>query len=328
MPGARSHMLIPHPRNTGFPVSGLPTLALLVLVASSCGQTARMPPARPPSTPALAPGCIPGTVVATRFRLGLPRYGTPMTLGHEALAAALSRRMGVPVDLVLLDRYDELAQGLGDGLLEAAVLPPLEYVKARDRAPCLTARLTLVFDGTVHYSSYLVVRKDSGLTGLRDLVGHSVAFVDQTSASGWLFPVARLAEMSIDPLRNLSDVLFLGNHRAVIQAVLAGRATAGATYPGAMESARRDGLDVGSLAILGIAGRIPHDAVVLRPDIDPAQARAFVDALASLNTSTAEGRSALAFSDGLSGFVPSSDGFYDQVREVVRLMTHYAGGVP
>lgn len=329
MRGDESHMRFADPRHARVVPHAWVPVALLAVAVASCAPPARLPPPKPSSsTTNLAPGCLPGTVVAPRVRIGLPRHGTARTLGHEALANALSRRLGLPVEVVLLDRYDEIDEGLANGFLEVAMLPPLEYVKARDRDPCVAARLTLVFDGTVHYSSYLVTRKDSGLTGLRQLVGHSVAFVDQTSASGWLFPVARLSETSVDPFRSLSDVLFLGNHRAVIEAVIDGRASAGATYPGALEGARRDGLDVGSLAILGIAGRIPHDAVVVRPDIDPAQARAIIDALAGLNSTTAEGRAALSFSEGLGGFVPSSDRSYDQVREVVRQVGRFAGGTP
>lgn len=296
---------------------------------ASCSEPLQPPPV--PSVaplPSISPGCLPGTVLPSRIRLGIARHGTQQVDRNTPLADYLASRTGLPVEIVPTDRYDELAEGLLNGLLEAAVLPPLEYVRAHDRDPCLRAHMTGVFDGLLRYSSYLVIRKDSGLTSVRQLAGQPVAFVDRTSASGWLFPAARLAEFAVEPFRDLKEVLFLGNHRAVIQAVLDGRAKAGATYPGAMDAARREGLDVGALTILGITGRIPYDTLVVRPDLDPDQTRALVEAFAGLNTTTAEGRAVRAFGENASGWVPTTDAFYDEVRDVARLLRRLGEGTP
>lgn len=289
-------------------------------------QPAGRPPVADPA--AGSPSCPPGAAVVPVLRLGIPHHGVPRMKDPRALADLLSTRVGTPVEVLTSGDYRDLSEGLRSGTLDAALLPPLEYVRARDRNPCLEARLTLVMAGRVRYSSYLVVRKDSGLTDVRQLSGRKVAFVGLDSASGWLFAVDRLLDAGIDPFRDTAEVRFLGNHRAVLQAVLDGASDAGATFPGALEEARRDGLDVGALTLLSIGGRIPHDAMVVRPELDAGQARALVDALAAVNTLTPEGRAALAFQEGLDGWVPTTDAFYDEVRGVERRVRNLGGGAP
>jgi phosphate/phosphite/phosphonate ABC transporter binding protein len=286
------------------------------------------PAARSPAEddPAPFPACPPGTAVVPMLRLGLPAHGVPRMRDTRALADLLGARAGTPVEIIVSDRYEDLTSGLRTGSLDAAVLPPLEYVRAKDLDPCLEARLTQVMSGRARYSAFLVVRKDSGLTDPRQLAGRRVAFVGPDSASGWLFAVNRLLESGIDPFRDTAEVRFLGNHRAVLLAVLEKASDAGATYPGALEAARRDGLDVGALTLLSIGGRIPHDAVVVRPGLDAGQARALVEAMASVNTLTPEGRQALALQEGLNGWIPTTDAFYDEVRGVERRVRNLAGG--
>ncbi len=309
---------------------GLAALLVPALALSACSE-APMPAVptavgTPSGVEDLA--CPRETVVAPRIRLGLPRQSVGRGDACNLLTEALSRRTGLPVDTVLVDRYEDLPDGLAKGFLEAAIIPPLEYVRAHDRDPCLRSRLTMVFDGAVRYSAFIVARQDSGLTDLRQLAGRSVAFVDQNSASGWLFPVARLAQMGINPFLDLSETQFLGSHRRVIEAVLDGRVDAGATYLGGIQAARAEGLDVSSLTLLGITGRIPYDAFVVRPDLDPSQARQLVEALQSIRSNTPEGRAALAAFPSGNGFTATSDSFYEPVREVLKLVRRLGGEVP
>ena len=62
------------------------------------------------------------------------------------------------------------------------------------------------------------------------IYGHTMAYVAQGSASGWLFPASRLLEEGIHPLDDVVPV-WAGDHNEVINKVKSGEAHAGATTP-------------------------------------------------------------------------------------------------
>lgn len=263
--------------------------------------------------------CPAGSRVPDRVRFGLVGFWGTRTQeeAFEPVARFLFARIGVPVDLVAASRYDELGDWIFDGRVDIALVPPLAYVKAKARVPCLRLLRTMVVDGTVHYSGYIVVRDDSPVTRARDLAGRRIAFVEPSSASGFLFARHWLQAEGMDPDRNRVETAFLGSHEAVVQAVLSGEADAGATFQGALRRARQRGLDTASLRILAVTGRIPLDALVAAPDLDPGWVARLDEALDRLNTAHPEGRAALARLVDMVGWARSDDRLYDEVREVL-----------
>lgn len=263
--------------------------------------------------------CPAASRVPARVRFGLVGFWGTRTQeeAFEPVARFLSARIGVPVDLVAASRYDELADWISWGKVDVALVPPLAYVKARERIPCLRLLRTVVVGGAVHYSGYIVVRDGSPIHRVRDLAGRRIAFVEPSSASGFLFARYSLEQEGIDPDRNLAEAAFLGSHEAVIQAVLSGEADAGATFQGALERARQRGLDAASLRILAITGRIPLDALVATPDLDPRWVARLDEALDRLNRADPEGRAALSRLVDIVGWARSDDRLYDEVRDVV-----------
>jgi len=184
-----------------------------------------------------------------------------------------------------------------------------------------------VIAGSVHYSGYLLVRSDSPITRARDLAGRRVAFVEPTSASGYLFARRYLEQEGLDVARDLRGTPFLGSHDAVLRAVLSGEVDAGASFEGALRRARKIGIDTASLRILAITGRIPLDALVAVPDLDPGLIERIQAALDDLNTTNPEGRSALAGLD-IVGWVRSDDSLYDEIRKVLPAAANHPGEAP
>jgi len=265
------------------------------------------------------PGCAAGKRTPERLRLGLGGFwGSKASQNaYSTVASFLAARIGMPVDLVPIENYDDLIARLEKGDLEVAKLPPLAYVKARELMPCLRYLRTMVVDGAVYYSGYIIVRRDSPLTSLADLAGRSIAFVERSSASGYLFPVARLLAAGLKPGADFAGSRFLGTHEAVIRAVLDGEVEAGATFQGALKSARMKEIDIGSLRVLGVTGRIPLDAMVARQELAPALVRRITAALDELNNSTPDGRKALGRLHYVNGWVPGDDSFYQPVRRTL-----------
>jgi len=279
--------------------------------------------ATPPTTlpvprpvPAPAPDCRRSSTRPAEFRFGLLSGVVRSGQDLAGLESWITSRMGIPARIEVLERYDDLGSRMLQGTLEAAMLPPLEYVRTRSRDPCIGARLTAVVSGSVRYSSFPVARKDSRIRRLQDLRGARGAFVSPDSASGWLFALRRMQEAGLDPWKDLAEVRFLGSHAAVIEAVIRGESDLGATFDGALVAARQGGWDTASLSLVALGGRVPFDAVVVSPEVPEDLANLFLGALAAIDTTTPEGRSILSVLPNYSGFVPTDDSFYDDVRRV------------
>lgn len=302
----------------------------LALVATGCKATRPPVPKPPDPSPAGRVACPLGNRPIPTLRFSASLLGSPSVLfdGYQGVADHLAQATGIPVELVPTDDYTAMTDRLDAGEIEIAVLPPLEYVAAKERIPCLNAALTTIQDGHVHYTGYLVVRTDSGLFDVRRLAGRSIAFVSPNSASGDLFARVRLLADGLIPERDLARVEYAGSHLAVIDAVLAGTVDVGATFDVGLDIARREGRDVGALSILAITGRIPLEAIVIHPSLDPALVARIVEAFASLNNANPRGRAVLARLGTFSGFVRSEDAFYDAVRATLNAFRRLGGGAP
>ena len=77
-------------------------------------------------------------------------------------------------------------------------------------------------DGSTYYYSVMVVRADSGIKSLEDMKGHSLAWADPNSTSGYLIPSATLKAKGIklDDGAYFSKTGFSGGHEQGVVAVL------------------------------------------------------------------------------------------------------------
>ncbi len=303
--------------------------ACLAIAAISCEFT-RPPVPKPVSQKAASPvDCPLGNQPVQELRIGAALLGSPSVLskGYQQVADHLSQFTGIPVTLVPVDDYKKMTDLLETGDIEIAILPPLEYIIAKERNPCLTASLTTIQDGHVHYTGYLIVRTDSNIHDVRRLAGRSIAFVSPNSASGDLFPRVRLLADGLVPERDFSRVEYTGSHMGVIDAVLDGSVDVGATFDVGIEVARREGRDAGALSILAITGRIPLEAIVVLPSLDSALVARIVDAFAVLNTANPAGREMLAPLGTVCGYARSDDSFYNEVRTTLNAFRRLGGVV-
>ncbi len=300
----------------------VPALAGMAAVLG-CAPTPSPPPVAASQAAVQWPDrCAPGTERPDRLRFGHALgHGTErIAHGYDRVGAELSAQLGLPVAVTAAADYNALVQMIGHGAVDVAVLPPVAFVRAREQFGCLGLAATLVGDGSAYYSGYLVARRNGPVQTTRDLQGQRIGFVDDLSASGWLFPLRRLLADGIDPRAQPNRAVMLGDHQAVIRATLAGEVAAGASFFGAIQRARADGLDVGELRVIALTGRIPYDAVVVRPGLDAALAERVATVLHGLNASTPQGRAALAPLANIDGFAKSSGGHYSSVIEAMALL--------
>jgi phosphonate transport system ATP-binding protein len=147
----------------------------------------------------------------------------------RVLAELIERRVGMPVEIFVAQDYTGLVLALRSGTIDFAFFAPLSYVFAEREA---NARVLLKAErkGRPYYYGAIIVNADSSYRTLADLRGRTIAWVDPTSASGYLFPKAALLEAGVDPETYFSQQTFAGGHDAVVLSVVNGTIAAGATF--------------------------------------------------------------------------------------------------
>lgn len=169
------------------------------------------------------------------FRIGL--------LGGENTADRLKRndefqkllqaRLGIPVKLFPASDYAGVMQGIAAGQLEAAEFGASGFAGAYLDCKCLEPVVVpQENDGSTFYYSVIVTRADSGIKTLADLKGHSLAWADPNSTSGYLIPSSSLKTQGIDltPGKYFSTLGFSGGHEQGVVAVLNKQYDAAATW--------------------------------------------------------------------------------------------------
>lgn len=286
-------------------------------------HAAPVPPAHAVLT--LLPGDLPpGT---QQLRLGITPYDAPdaLRLQFQALAAHLTKTLGIPVVLHVAPTYAAMLDEVSEGRVDLALLSPLSYVLARRRAPGLELLARTLSFGATDYASFIVVRADSPATRLGDLRGRRVAGVDALSTAGFLFPFASFLDHGVDPDRDLK-LEFAGTHAAALAAVVNGKADAAAISSGTIASGQDlSRVDLGEVRILYKAGRIPYDAVCARPGLPASGTHKIAWAFQGVDTRTRHGREVLARAPGLTGWIQGQDAAYDGVRRVLERYEAHRG---
>lgn len=233
---------------------------------------------------------------------------------------AVSEMLGHPVESAVVLSYTACIEQMAAGHFEAAMLPSSAYVMAHDRYD-VQVRLKAVRNGSPTYRGQILTRVDSGIETLQDLVGRTFGFTEATSTSGHLYPKTLLIQNGIDPDNDLAETTFVGNHPAVILAVLNGRVDAGATY----DDARERLLDteptvMDEIKIIAYTAEIPSDTVSLRSDCTGPFYDRFIEVLMEISQ---EGESSPFYSIyDIEELVPADDADYDPIREMVSTLDY------
>ncbi|MBC9206305.1 phosphate/phosphite/phosphonate ABC transporter substrate-binding protein [Roseomonas aerophila] len=265
--------------------------ALLALTGLAAGTAlapaspARAQTAAPPAMP--APGKRPWATQVPQIRIGvlggesesdrLGRYG--------AYAKLFEDTFQVPARLYFASDYGGVQQAFAAKQLEIANMSPAAYagVWMDTNGGVEPLLVTREQDGSTAYVAVMYVRADSGITSLEQMRGHSIAWADPNSASGYLIPRAELRAAGINPEPGqfFSRTGFGGGHDQALVAVLQKQYDAGVTwvsgqgeYPytrGTLRAAVEKGmLDVKDLRVIWTSRPIQNGPIVVRSDLPAA----------------------------------------------------------
>ncbi|MFH1675867.1 MAG: phosphate/phosphite/phosphonate ABC transporter substrate-binding protein [bacterium] len=233
---------------------------------------------------------------------------------EDELSWKISRKVEAKVVL----SYAACIEQMAAGHFEIAMLPPLAYVLANDRYGVHVA-LKAVRNGSPTYRGEIITRVDSGIKTLEDLKGRTFGFTDSASTSGFLYPKTLLMVNGIDLDKDLKEYTMVGDHSAVVRAVLNGRVDAGACFDDARKNLLNSEPEVmDKIVPIAYTADIPADTVSYRKDCTGD----FYDLVTSaLLHMTESGKDSVLYKIyGIEALVPAQDSDYDPIREMVKTL--------
>ena len=325
-------------------------MALLCLGALAClGSACSEPtagvlpgghaPAPRPLLPAgrdfrLAPGDLPPGRNALRFGLAPTVGGEAIEDLHDELLAYVGTLLEVEITPVVSDSYQHLIEMVARAQVDLAILPPLAYVVAREEAPTVRLLAAKIEEGRASYSGLVLVRASSALESLADLRGQKIAFVEERSASGFLFPLVALKRHGLEIGRDFEHV-FADSHVAAIWRLFDGSVAAAATASGMFALARAEldargtmpsGPQEYQTRILAKTGEVPYDALCATSALPASADKRILEAFMTVHHHNPAARDVLEHSGRLTGWAPADDELYEGVREVRLQLGERPGG--
>lgn len=157
----------------------------------------------------------------------------------EPFAKALSEKLGTKVEVFTASSYIGVIEGIGSGSVDFGIVPPFSAVLSNKQSGTKNLLVGKTPNGKPGYYAEIFVRKDSGIKSLNDLKGKKIAFVDPSSASGYIYPGAMLKDAGLDLEKDLS-YQYSGGHDKSLQLLLNKDVDAIASYENVIKKYKND----------------------------------------------------------------------------------------
>jgi phosphonate transport system substrate-binding protein len=254
----------------------------------------------------------------------------PSTLKESSaeLARLLQAKIGIPVNVYISKDYSNLIDAMKEKKVDFAFMSAMTFVFAEKLAGAKVL-LKKVWEGPFYYSTILV-RADSKITKLSQLKGKKLAFVDEKSASGYLYPQVHFKKEGIEPKTFFSQIIFAGNHEAAVKLLADGKVDAITVYSNdskAKESAWNHFIKEitvngksPQVRSLWVSEAIPNDPFCVRQDFYDAYPKTAHDLMFDLIELDQDSQDSGRFRKllGVSALMLATSQQYDPVREMVK----------
>ncbi len=325
-------------------------LLVLTLVAAQCGgqtPTATAPTAAAPTQAAkaaapteapkaAAPTVAPAVAKPTEAAKAAPAAGqvvkmafVPSTDSAKVLASGekigqlLEKETGLKFQVSVPTSYAAVLEAMNAGQIDVAWLAPLSYVVGNNKYG-VELILTTTRNGSKVYPFEFVIRSDSTIKDLNDFKGKKIAFADELSASGNLYPRAYLLQNGIDPDKDMQPI-YSGAHDKSVIALLNGQVDVAAIFgeykgtPDARNNVKSTVPDVyeKTKVFLNSADKnflIPNDTVSVRKGLDAALKKKIQDGLIAVSK-TEDGIKELKALYNIDGLVVGDPADYAPIQK-------------
>lgn len=273
----------------------------------------------------------------------------------QPLADYLTEALGIPVTGFVSSDYAAMVTAMQTGQAHIAALPPFGLVQAVDEAGAEIILQSERNGSATYHTQFFTTDADKyctvsppeenvrviedadvtflncngtargnedspegpiGLEALEALEqGATVAFVEQASASGYIFPATVLLGQGIDPETDI-EPLFAGSHDASVIAVCDGDAEIGVSFDDARTIATSECDIASDVVVFAYGDEIPNDGVAVAGDLPADLQQEIADALMAF-AETEDGAATLDAIYQITAFTEPNIEALDIVRQAV-----------
>lgn len=243
----------------------------------------------------------------------------------DVLARFIQERTGLYVRVDVPNSYIPVVEAFGTDRADVAIMNTFSYLLAHSRFGAIAALRVARRYGELTYRGEFIVREDSGIDSLSQLTGKTIAYVDPSSTSGYIYPKEMLRQRGI----RTREEMFANGHNQVVLKVYQGDVDAGAVFYSRPDSVTGEHLDARckvapshpdvfeKVKILALTDEIPNDPVVFRKGLPTDVREKIIEALIAFQMAPG-GKEALMTIASVEGFVKTTDQEYNDVRALVQ----------
>lgn len=259
--------------------------------------------------------------------IGVIPGGKPENLKKQSqeLAQLIQDELKIPVQIYISKTsYSGLVKAMSDKKVDFAFLSSMTFVQAEKKAGAKVL-LKKVWEEPFYYSA-IIVKEPSKIKEISQLKGQRIAFVDENSSSGYLYPLAMLTKKGFKQ-KNFKEQIFSGNHAKSIQLLDEGKVDAAAVFSDDLKGissawSQFTNSPKNKYRIIWISESIPTDPFVVRQDFYDRYPKITHSMMFSLIEIFEKYKGTNKFSEilGRGQLIPATSRQYDSVREVAKYL--------
>ncbi|MBK7890433.1 MAG: phosphate/phosphite/phosphonate ABC transporter substrate-binding protein [Bdellovibrionales bacterium] len=247
----------------------------------------------------------------------------------DAFVRLLAERTGLHLKSYVGTSYSDLIDKMAERKVDFAFLSASSFVEAEARCGAKVL-LKKVWEGPFYYSVLLVPAK-STIRSIKELKKKRIAFVDEKSASGYLYPLVAFRHAGLSEKTDFASITFSGGHDRSVQLLKKGAVDAIAVFSndkaGVQTAWTQHGGQARDVRVLWSSAPIPNDPFVVRRDFyekSPKIAHEVMFGLIEMNEDPAEMATVRKLL-GIQSLMLATSQQYEPVREMVRLLRDAKG---
>lgn len=242
----------------------------------------------------------------------------------DILAEYLFEKTGLHVSVAVPNYYITVVEAFGTERADMAIMNTFSYLLAHSKYGARAVLRVARRYGELSYRGEFIVNAKSGIDSLYQLQGRTIAYVDPSSTSGYIYPKEMLRLRGVVPRQEV----FANGHNQVVTKVYQGDVDAGAVFYSRPDSLTGERLDARAkiatehpdvfevVKVIALTEEIPNDPVVVRKGLPQDVVDKLIAALLSFQE-TPEGKQSLMTIASVEGFRRTTDEDYSAVRTLV-----------
>lgn len=256
-----------------------------------------------------------------KISIGVLPGGSPKAVEKESflMAEKLQNKLGHPVEVYISKDYTGMIEAMKKKRVDFAVLSSLTYVAAESEVP-LKVLLKKTWNNGPFYYATILVANNRGISSIKSLKNKNIAFVDEKSTSGYLYPRMYLQKQGLQD-QDFKSVVYSGNHAASVQMLEDGKVDAIAVFADDEKAKTNAWTRFAKnkkkpVKALWVSDPIPNDPIVVLQSFYDENPKLTHEVMYNLIEIQSESGQQLSEVLGSSELMPATARQYDPVREV------------